>query len=188
MAARAPSSRKDAKRSRRAILDAAQDLLQANEHASYAEIARAAGVGQATVYRHFPDRAELIAALLGEAIDRLELAAVADPQDSSTFTQLLRAVITEQARCQGLISAIREDASGRIRVEELRRRLLDLFREPFAEARRAGAVRVDLSLEEVPLLLAMVDGALAQVSDPVGRGQTSARAIELLLDGVLPRR
>ena len=48
--------RKDARRSRRAILDAARELYRDDAEASFAEIAHHAGVGQATVYRHFDDR------------------------------------------------------------------------------------------------------------------------------------
>ena len=52
----ATQMRKDAARSRRAILDAARRLYADDTTASFAEIAHDAGVGQATVYRHFDDR------------------------------------------------------------------------------------------------------------------------------------
>src|SRR5689334_18910598 len=64
--------RKDALRSRRAILDAAHQLLSNGGDASFAEIAYTAGVGQATVYRHFENRQDLIAALAEEGMARLE--------------------------------------------------------------------------------------------------------------------
>ena len=52
MGERDPKQRKDAARTRRAILDAAHDLLQRDPEVSHAEIARVAGVGRASVYRH----------------------------------------------------------------------------------------------------------------------------------------
>src|ERR1700742_377994 len=63
--------RKDAARSRRAILDAARELYADDVTASFAEIAVRAGVGQATVYRHFDDRQALLAELAVEDMDRL---------------------------------------------------------------------------------------------------------------------
>lgn len=68
-------------RTRRAILDAAVDVLTADPAASLADIATAAGVGRTTVHRYFPERADLLAALsrvaleqVTEATDRARLA------------------------------------------------------------------------------------------------------------------
>jgi AcrR family transcriptional regulator len=176
--------RKDALRTRRAILDAAYDLFRSDQEASHAEIARAAGVGRASVYRHFPERADIVAALLGEMIDRLgEVAATHD--GPIPLIDLLRATAREQAQCQGLISIMRHDGLPPEAFEDLNDRVLALYDEPLATAKRDGTVRGDLTLEEVPMVLAMVEGALTQVGDPVGRGETSSRALDLLLQGVL---
>ena len=71
--------RKDAARSRRAILDAARRLYADDTTASFAEIAHGAGVGQATVYRHFDDRQALLAELAIEDMERLERRVDAEP-------------------------------------------------------------------------------------------------------------
>jgi AcrR family transcriptional regulator len=177
--------RKDALRTRRAILDAAHGLLSIDQYASFADIAHAAGVGQATVYRHFPERQDLVAALLEEVVDRLEEDAGREPDDARAFDTLLRTVVAEQTRCQGLISVIRREDVRRDRLEALEQRVLTLFRRPLAAARRAGRLRPWLTVEQVPLLLAMVDGALAEVTDPRGRDEAAARALEVVLGGVL---
>lgn len=176
--------RKDAVRTRRAILDSAQELLQRDREVSHAEIARAAGVGRASVYRHFPEREDIVVALLGEMVGRLEETAAAQ-EGGISLVDLLRAAAREQARCQGLIWVMRHDGVAPERLENLGERVLTLFAEPLAAAKREGVVRGDLALEEIPLLLSMVEGALNQVRDPVGRGETSARALDLVLQGVL---
>jgi AcrR family transcriptional regulator len=176
--------RKDAERTRRAILDAAGELLQADPEASHAEIARAAGVGRASVYRHFPERSDLVTALLGEMLGRLEVLAAAH-DGAIDLIELLRATAHEQARCQGLISIMRRDGVGPEQLEALAERALALFAEPLAEAKRAGLVRADFALDDILLLLEMVEGALLPVADPITRGERSTRALDLALQGVL---
>jgi AcrR family transcriptional regulator len=184
MGASETTLRKDAVRTRRAILDAADELLQADRDSSAAEIAGVAGVGRASVYRHFPERRDIVAALLGEMVGRLERAA-AEQEGGMSLIDLMRAMAREQARRQGLIWAMRHDGVAPEELASLNDRVLDLFAEPLAAAQRDGIARADLALEEVPMLLAMVEGALNQVSDPVHRGEASARALDLLLQGVL---
>lgn len=61
------SGRADARRNREQILDAAAPLLASNPGVTIGEIATAAGLGRATVYRHFPDVAAIQSALRDEA-------------------------------------------------------------------------------------------------------------------------
>ncbi len=178
-----PKLRKDAVRTRRAILDAAHDLLQRDPEVSHAEIARVAGVGRASVYRHFPERQDIVVALLDELVGRVEEFAAAQ-EEPATMVDLMRAMAREQARSLGVISVMRRDfAPGQLGA--LNDRVLELFAEPLARAQREGLVRADLALEEVPLLLSMVEGALNQVTDPVDRGEASSRALDFVLQGVL---
>jgi TetR/AcrR family transcriptional regulator, mexCD-oprJ operon repressor len=62
-----PTGRADARRNREQILDAAASVLGTDPAASIVDIAAAAGLGRATVYRHFPDVAAIHAALADEA-------------------------------------------------------------------------------------------------------------------------
>jgi AcrR family transcriptional regulator len=63
----APRERADAARNRARVLAAAAGLLSADPHGTTMEdIARAAGVGKGTLYRRYPDKAAIAAALLGE--------------------------------------------------------------------------------------------------------------------------
>lgn len=74
MASPEASARTDAQRNRGALLDAAAEVLAASPAASLAEVATRAGLGRATLYRHFPSREALLAALRDEALVRAQAA------------------------------------------------------------------------------------------------------------------
>jgi AcrR family transcriptional regulator len=178
------ATRKDALRSRRAILDAAADLLRDRDSASFAEIAHAAGVGQATVYRHFADHRALLTELAEESMDRLEERFRAEPLSPASFEALVRLMVSDQLRLQGLMTAIRSGEVAEEQVERLSERARELLREPLAEAIAAGLVRGDVTVDDAVLALAMIDGALAYCADK-DRGLGEAeRAIELALIGL----
>ena len=63
--------RADAKANRDRILDVARDALSADPQASLNSIAKAAGVGAGTLYRHFPDRESLVLSVYQKEIDAL---------------------------------------------------------------------------------------------------------------------
>lgn len=176
--------RKDALRSRRAILDAAHELLADGGESSFADIAQAAGLGQATVYRHFENRQDLFAALAEEAMTGIEAKVAATPVDPGSFERLLRLMAREQVRDQTLIAAIRRGEVDPARVQRLSGRARGLFREPLAVAQEAGLVRREVDLDDVMSMLAMLDGALAAVDDQHERGMAASRAVDLLFDGL----
>jgi AcrR family transcriptional regulator len=176
--------RKDAVRSRRAILAAARELYRDDADASFAEIAVAAGVGQATVYRHFTDRRALLAELAEEDMDRLEERVEAQPIEPGSMESLLREMIAEQLRSQGVIGAMRAGEVEQSRVQGLTERARDLFTQRLAAAQEAGLVRADLTLDDVMLVLSMIDGALAARSDRKSRKQAAAQAFEIVMDGL----
>jgi AcrR family transcriptional regulator len=175
--------RKDALRSRRAILDAAHDLYSDGGEASFAEIAGVAGVGQATVYRHFDSRQDLLAELAEEGMSRLEQKAAATPLDADSFERLLRLIAVEQVRDRTLIAAIRRSEIEPARVQRLSDRARALFRQPLAAAQEAGRCGAEVDLDDVMTALAMLEGALAAAKDD-GRGEAANRALELLLGGL----
>jgi AcrR family transcriptional regulator len=185
--AKPTTTRKDALRSRRAILDAAHELYSDGGDASFAEVAHAAGVGQATVYRHFEDRHDLFAALAEEEMDRLERDLSRRPVTAESFEELLRLILAEQVRDQTLIAAIRRGEAGEAGVEGLTERARALFRKPLAAAQEAGRLRAELDLDDVMTVLAMADGAFAAASDQDERERAAKRAYDLVLDGLRTR-
>lgn len=77
-------------KARRALLDSATVLLADNPGASFIEIAEAAGIGRATLYRHFPTRESLLRALSLEAIEATDAACEAVIKDAATAMEALR--------------------------------------------------------------------------------------------------
>ncbi|HEY2053678.1 MAG TPA: helix-turn-helix domain-containing protein [Solirubrobacterales bacterium] len=176
--------RKDAVRSRRAILDAARKLYRDDAEASFADIAHAAEVGQATVYRHFADRRALLMALADEDMDGLEERLASEPIGPGSLEELLRRMVAGQLRSQGLIAAIRAGEVEESQVERLTERVRALMAPRLEAARAAGVVRADLTDDDALLVLAMVDGAAAPLRDRDERERASARAFEIALEGL----
>jgi AcrR family transcriptional regulator len=85
-------ARADAMRNRSALLDAAADVLAVAPQASLAEVATRAGLGRATLYRHFENRDALRAAIRAEALSRAsEALAGAGLSDCGTHEGIRRA-------------------------------------------------------------------------------------------------
>jgi AcrR family transcriptional regulator len=179
----ATQMRKDAARSRRAILDAARELYADDTTASFAEISQRAGVGQATVYRHFDDRQALLAELAIEDMERLEERVEAEPIGPDSLVVLLRELTDSQLRSQGLIAAIRAGEVDEGRVRELGERARALFTPRLEAALEARTVRPDLTIEDLMVMMSMISGALTR-RERGGRGEAARRAFEMVIDGL----
>jgi len=155
---------------------------------SLTEVARRAGVGQATLYRNFPDRRNLAAALLVEHMESIERLAAAHADDPDAFFVLLRNVVETMARFYPLGELAREDACLGSELDRRRRGLAELMKDPLRDAKRAGTVRRDLTVDDVFLVLSMVRGAVDTADDRAGRAAAAARALALVLDGITPSR
>ena len=76
-----------------ALLDAAKVLLAENPGASFIEVAKSAGVGRATLYRHFPNREALLKALTLEAIQAMDQVSNKVMSKATSSTDALRLMI-----------------------------------------------------------------------------------------------
>ena len=79
--------------SRDALIEAAFDVLSRNPSASLAEVAERAGVGRATLHRHFAGRDDLIRALAQTAIVEMDEAAEAACEGVDTYAEALRCTL-----------------------------------------------------------------------------------------------
>lgn len=172
--------RTDALRNRAAILDAARELLATSGDVPMYEVGKRAGVGQATLYRHFPTRDELVMAVFEAQVEELERAA-ADRSDPEVFVELLRMVVDNQARCHGLVECL-----GSAGGAALTARFEAALSRPFAAAQRAGVVRPDAELSDVHLMVSMVDGALRHETDETKRRSVAHRVLQLAMEGLSP--
>jgi AcrR family transcriptional regulator len=176
-------ARRDAARSRRAILDAAERLLTARGGAvPMYEVARAAGVGQATLYRHFSDKTALVAAVLEERLEHLERVAAAHAGSPDCMVVLLREIAGQQASAAAILGVLRE--SGPEAMAELGGRVRSLIAGPVTAAVAAGRVRPDFGVDDFLMILSMVGGVLERGAE-ADRTRRWTRTLELVLEGVL---
>ena len=151
-------------------------------------VARRAGVGQGTLYRHFPRRALLALAVYEQRLDRLSELAASHPADKDLFLMLLKAITEEETRCPGLLAILREGPDSEQHLQRLTERAFRMLAGPLRDAQEAGQIRSDLQLkEDVQILFAMLEGALQDVGAN-SRGHIAARAIEILTGGVTSHR
>jgi AcrR family transcriptional regulator len=148
------------------------------------EVARHAGVGQATLYRNFPDRRNLAAALIVEHMEQTERLAAENAGTPEAFFVLIRNVVETMARFHALGELAREDACLGSELDRCRRRLAELLQEPLACAKAAGRVRDDLTIEDVFLMVSMLRGAIDRADGPAARASASQRALALVLNGL----
>lgn len=157
---RAP--RKDVERNRARLLDAGREVFaERGLDATLEDIARRAGVGAGTAYRHFGGRADIIRAIFSDAaksfIDDARAAlAPDDPWDG--FVRMMLAFAERQAADRGLHQVFTGD-HGQFLPREDWETLIEAVEKVVARARLAGAVRGDLHLSDVIIQVAMMGPA-----------------------------
>jgi AcrR family transcriptional regulator len=149
--------RADAERNRKRLLDAAAAVFA--EHgleASTAEIARRAGVGQGTVFRRFPTKDDLVAAIV---VDRLHeitdtaRALLADPPAEGAVLAFMSELAQTHVRDRGLVEAVNGTrALADPAVHDAHGELMDVLEEIVKTDREAGLVREDLGAFDVMAL------------------------------------
>jgi AcrR family transcriptional regulator len=181
-----PHTRADAQRNRSRLLAAARELVAAEGvDVSVREIARAAGVGIATLYRHFPTRDELIDAVLEDAfVDFLQAAeAAADADDAWTgLTGLIEAALISHARNRGLRDVVETRAHGRERAATMRRRFWTLVTGLVERAHDQGTLRADFAPQDVALIFWGSDRVLELAGDVAP--DVWRRHLALVFDGL----
>jgi AcrR family transcriptional regulator len=152
--------RADARANHAALLEAAAALVaQRGIDLPYDEIALAAGVGRATVYRHFPTREALSRAILDAALDRWEAVVAELTPGPKQLDALFDAwVHKQQDRLYGLDLITRCASEDDLR--RARRRFEATLREPTREAQQAGIVPAHISARDVRIILTMLSPIL----------------------------
>ena len=173
--------RADAVRNRARVLAAARDCMaRRGLDVQMDEIAKKAGVGVGTVYRHFPNKDVLIEALASDRFVRLaELAdeALEEPDAWESFVEFMRASaaiqVDDKALSEVLVS--RPDTMRRA-AESVN--MLDRVGRVIDRAKEAGVVRMDARPEDVPMVMCALAGACNHpMSNP-------HRYISLIIDGL----
>jgi AcrR family transcriptional regulator len=178
--------RADAARNREAIVDAARAVFaEQGLDAPLDEIAKRAGTGNATLYRRFPTRADLVAAVFAERmaahVEAVETA-LADDDPWNGFASYVRTVTAMQASDLGIADLVTMDLSSAPEIEQLRARAYDGLVQLIGRAHEAGVLRADFTDQDVVLLL-MANAGLVERAHGI-TDKASARLTALLLDGL----
>lgn len=186
---RAKPPRADAVRNRAKVLAAAETVFaEKGASASTDEIARLAGVGIGTVFRHFPTKESLLEAVLTGLLRRLadeaDTLTAADDPGAAFFTFFARVVaqaMTKNAFSQALAEAGVDTRNATRQPGQELRVALGILLE---RAQRAAAVRDDIGLSEVMTLLVASSRAAEQID---GDGDVRSKTLEIIFDGLRPR-
>ncbi|GII63665.1 TetR family transcriptional regulator [Sphaerisporangium krabiense] len=182
--------RADARRNRARVLRAADAVFAAKgAGASTEEVAREAGVGIGTVFRHFPTKEALLTAVLVDRLRRLadEAEALADAEDPGGAFFGFFARVVEQGRTKTTFIDLLRQAGADVRAETAAygARVTAAVAGLLVRAQRAGAVREDAGVAEV---LALMAGSARAAEHAAFDDEVRARALAIVFDGLRPAR
>jgi AcrR family transcriptional regulator len=183
------STRRDAQRNRALLIGSAREVFA--EHgvdARLDEIARRAGLGIATLYRHFPSREALVEAIFSERLEEsLAVAneALAEPDAWVGLTRFLEGMLEPRSGDRVLREIFLRYPPGDGRLDEMRTQMRLLFKQILERAHAQGVLREDFSHPDLALVL----WSFAPVIDSTAATAPNAwrRHLHWLLDGLRPQ-
>lgn len=183
MVAKARPLRADARRNRELVLETARAAFETDGiSVPIDDIARRAGLGIGTVYRHFPTKQHLVAAVVCDRLDRLaeRVEALTRADDAgAAFVEFLELLADELARKRAFREAISSEdlqAATATRRARFKAAIGKLLRR----AQTDGAIRSDVTIEDVVALLQ------ATVPTPDRPRPATARLLSIVRDGLRP--
>jgi TetR/AcrR family transcriptional regulator len=144
---------------------------QAGEHITTAELARAVGVSEAALYRHFPSKAKMFESLIEfieeSVFTRITRILAEEPQWEARLQQILTLVLGFADKNPGMARLLQggvltgETERLRVRISQLYDRIETQLRQVLREGEATGAPRVSVN-DTAQLLLAFLEGRIAQ--------------------------
>ncbi len=178
--------RKDVVRNRARLLAAARDAFARNGlDAPLEPIASAAGVGNATLYRHFPTREDLWQSVLEDPLlEVTQLVAAGLERDDAWrgLEQFLRGLSELEARDEGFTFLMTASLDGAPRLAELRRGIRSGIDALVERALEQKAIREDVVSSDVAVIILSVAGVIEATKerDPLAW----SRHLDIILDGL----
>ena len=181
----APPRRADAVRNRTAILEAARNLVSEwGTDVAMGEIARVAGVAVGTLYRHFPNKADLLAAVVNEYVEAL----ADDAQDAWTRVEVGRADAAQELlsfleRALEMIArshaakTVAQALGAEVEYAEPETRATEALGRLIEAGRASGRLRSDLTVSDLYILMVFYPGE--------GSVEIRRRWLELIRPGLL---
>lgn len=185
--------RADAARNRARVLESARELFgRGGETVEIDDVARSAGVGVGTVYRHFATKEALLHAVVSEHVDRLiedARSKAKAPEPGAAFFEFVASFVSEAAAKKNVMDAMTRDglptplANGDA-IDALRRTFRSTVSVLLSRAQRAGAVRKDI---DVVALIAVLRGTLAALELRETTAAQRRVIFEVMCDGLRRR-
>src|SRR3954470_886515 len=182
-----PVRRRDARRNRELLVEAAHEVFtEQGLEAPLDVIARRAGVGNATLYRHFPSRAALVDAvfhdpLAGTMAAGEQARAAADPFEGLVgYVAAVFAVLATDRGTNDLMTTHLEGVESLQAVHAHNRATMELL---LRRGRDEGSIRADVTTEDVLFALAALGRAVPSLTTAAGP-ESWRRPLSLLLDGL----
>ncbi|HEV2593106.1 MAG TPA: helix-turn-helix domain-containing protein [Gaiellaceae bacterium] len=151
--------RSDAQRNLERILEAARSVFaEGGLDASVADVAALAGVGTATIFRRFPTKDDLLAAVLEGELNGL----LAQAEKATTLAELMTAMLERYISARCICEAVGSELFERPDVAALKARVGEALAQLLEQEKRAGAIRADITLEDVEFLFNAVGQAGVQ--------------------------
>lgn len=173
--------RADALKNRERILDAAEAVFfEQGAAAPLQQIARRAGVGQGTLYRHFPEREAVILALFERRVRMLQELPGESEIGPRTLEHYLTAMLEVQERTPGLVSAILASQRYGEQLARLREQVGDILEKPIAVAKAHGLLHPDITPDDMLTVWAMYEGVTATFTE-ADYAERAARARQLIV-------
>jgi AcrR family transcriptional regulator len=183
-----PALRADAQRNLERVLQAAREVF--SEHgidANVADVARRAGVGNATIFRRFPTKYDLIAAVAEQCVAE-QLAGVRtareEPDPLTAICRFMETMIGSQVRDRGLMDSEAARLFTDARTSHLYEELGTIGAELVRRAQTAGVIRTDVSCQDLALM-GMTLARIGLMTEATAPG-TWRRYLGLVMDGLRP--
>ncbi|WP_405009462.1 TetR/AcrR family transcriptional regulator [Kitasatospora sp. NBC_01539] len=180
--------RKDAARNWDRIVSVARALVDQGAALQLNDVARRAGLGVATVYRHFPTPEallETVAAPCLEALVAYAERALAEPDPWTALAGFLQRTVEAQVTDAALPPVAAAPVDALPRTTELKTALRTAGTALLDRARTAGAVRPDLTAADlVPLMCGIAHAVDVHGGAPADRAATAHRYLATLLGGL----
>ncbi|MEV3854207.1 TetR family transcriptional regulator [Streptomyces sp. NPDC050095] len=185
-----PPRRRDARRNRELLVEAAHEVFgELGLDAPLDVIARRAGVGNATLYRHFPTRVALVDAVFHDQLTGTMSAgeqARTAPDAWTGLTGYLDAVFTVLATDRGTNDLMTTSLKGVDALETVHAHNRRTLEELLERGRAEGSVRPDVTAEDVLFALAALGRAVPALMTAVSAADAWRRPLALFLDGLRP--
>jgi AcrR family transcriptional regulator len=184
-----PALRADAARNRERIVAAATEVFaERGLEASTAEIAARAGVGEATLFRRFPTKEDLVTAIVSVQLEDAAAVAASCLEEDDPWRGVERFLYEMAAKASqdhGVSDAVKERcmASPSLAVE--RGRVLDLTSQLVKRAQKDEVLRDDVAGQDLMFLMAAI-GSLGELPFPGLRPDLYKRYLGIVLDGLRP--